>query len=109
MCYRYALYDALESLCRGNYIVSAGDSSFFMHLEGVPEIPIIFDRMKRNQWIHRQEITKEMSPLSYWGITPEGFKIYKMGYMWYHALPWWKRSLARTGFFDHLLESKYGK
>lgn len=101
MANRFLLYEALNALNEGIPIIVINDDlNHNIWLDGVHDIPIVFNRLKAKMWIIRSNITDENSSLSYWFISDEGKKIFHKGTSWYYSYPFWKRTLAKFGLID---------
>jgi hypothetical protein len=94
---RFVLYDALDSLARGNPLVKVGDMSWGCFLEGAPHVCCVFGAMLENGWISRTGLTPDGCPLSYYRLSEAGRAVLAEGRAWYRAMPAWRRALARIG------------
>lgn len=91
MAWRYILFDALHSLDRGNPLIILGDFSALQHLEGVPQICLVVEKLIENQWVRPVDKLE-----IYWYITEEGKRIFEEGKSWYYAQRPLSRFLNRT-------------
>jgi hypothetical protein len=96
MPHRFILYDALSSLSRGNVLVRLGDFSFSHHLDGVPEVCVVFGHLLANEWIRPEEGYRRDGVLGYFSITDEGLRTLDMGRLWYRSIPLWRRVVGRA-------------
>lgn len=95
---RLILYDAFLMLDRGCDLIEIIGSPlggiYRYSLEGVPEVYIVFDRLRDEGWI---EVRKAHSHLVAYQITPKGREIFEEGKVWYSGLKWWQKFLGRLG------------
>lgn len=95
MAYRFALYEALISLERGNYLVRLDDISFLYYLEGCRDVCHVTDILIENGWIEPID-----DKATYFTITELGRAVVREGRARYRLFPFWKKVLGRTHLFS---------
>ena len=101
MPHRFVLLDSLESLARGNLLVRFSTISCTQHLEGVPLISLVSDKLLREGWVEPieqpvEDLVERICPI-YFRISEDGRRVHREGKWRYQRMTIREKVLGRLG------------
>ncbi len=101
MPYRFILLDSLESLSKGNLLVRFSTISCTQHLEGVPLVSLVSDRLVRDGLVEPYQMPIydliNHSSTIYYKLSHDGERVYREGMWRYSKMTFRDKVLGRLG------------
>lgn len=82
--HRHLVLRALRQLWRGNHLIVAGEASFLVFLDGIPDIALIAEYLLSQEWV--KPILAPNEGPRYYALSAEGFRSLQVAENWWSEL-----------------------